>query len=166
MLAFVYNLYFLEPILLKYLEVELYPEKEKQEVREVFEEYGLSKASTDAIVNELSQNKDKWVQFMMRYELGLEKPDVNRARESALTIGISYIIGGIVPLSAYFPIFTKNAQDGLFYSCIITAFCLFVFGYFKTKIIGQPPFLGAFKTLFIGAIAAMAAYFIARLIGG
>jgi vacuolar iron transporter family protein len=150
----------------EYLEVELYPEKEKQEVRDVFEEYGLSKASTEAIVNELSQDKDKWVQFMMRYELGLDKPDINRARESALTIGLSYIIGGIVPLSAYFPIFTSNAQDGLFYSCIITAICLFVFGYFKTKIIGQPPLIGAIKTLFIGAIAAFAAYTIARLIGG
>jgi VIT1/CCC1 family predicted Fe2+/Mn2+ transporter len=150
----------------EYLEVDLYPEKEKQEVREVFEEYGLCKASTEAIVNELSQNKDKWVQFMMRYELGLEKPDINRARESALTIGLSYIIGGIVPLSAYFPIFTDNAKDGLFYSCIITAVCLLVFGYFKTKIIGQPPIYGAIKTLLIGAVAAFAAFGIARLIGG
>ena len=102
----------------------------------------------------------------MRYELGLEKPDINRARESALTIGLSYIIGGIVPLSAYFPIFTDNAKDGLFYSCIITAVCLLVFGYFKTKIIGQPPIYGAIKTLLIGAVAAFAAFGIARLIGG
>ncbi|MCG9880606.1 MAG: VIT1/CCC1 transporter family protein [Bacteroidia bacterium] len=150
----------------EYLEVELYPEKEKQEVRDVFEEYGLSKQSTEAIVEELSQDKDKWVQFMMRYELGLEKPDINRARQSALTIGIAYIIGGIVPLSMYFPFISNNAQDGLLYSCIVTAICLFVFGYFKTKIIGQPPLMGAIKTLLIGAVAAFSAYGIAKLIGG
>ncbi|MCF8254946.1 MAG: VIT1/CCC1 transporter family protein [Bacteroidia bacterium] len=150
----------------EYMEVDMFPEKEKQEVRDVFYEYGLSEASTEAIVEELSQDKDKWVQFMMRYELGLEEPDINRARQSALTIGLSYIIGGIVPLSTYFPIFSTNPFDGFVYSCIVTAFCLFVFGYFKTKIIGQPPFMGAIKTLFIGALAAACAYSIARLIGG
>jgi vacuolar iron transporter family protein len=148
----------------EYYEVEVFPEKEKQEVREVFEGYGLSETSQNMIVEELSKDKDKWVNFMMRYELGLEKPDINRARQSALTIGISYIIGGIVPLSTYFPIFTNNAKDGFFYSCIVTAICLFIFGYFKTKIIGQPPLQGAFKILLIGAMAASAAYFIAHAI--
>jgi vacuolar iron transporter family protein len=150
----------------EYLEVDTHPEKEKQEVRDVFNEYGLSESSTELIVEELSKDKDKWVKFMMRYELGLDQPDINRARQSALTIGISYIIGGIVPLSTYFPIFSDNAHDGFIYSCIITAICLFTFGFFKTKIIGQPPLIGAFKTLFIGALAATAAYVIARMIGG
>jgi vacuolar iron transporter family protein len=148
----------------EYYEVDTFPEKEKQEVREVFEGYGLSEHSQQLIVEELAKDKDKWVNFMMRYELGLEKPDINRARQSALTIGFSYIIGGIVPLSTYFSIFTDNAKDGFFYSCIVTAICLFIFGYFKTKIIGQPPLQGAFKILLIGAMAASAAYFIAHAI--
>ncbi|MEI6596479.1 MAG: VIT1/CCC1 transporter family protein [Bacteroidota bacterium] len=148
----------------EYYEVDEFPEKEKQEVREVFEGYGLSEHSQQLIVEELAKDKDKWVNFMMRFELGLEKPDINRARQSALTIGFSYIIGGIVPLSTYFSIFTDNAKDGFFYSCIVTAICLFIFGYFKTKIIGQPPLQGAFKILFIGALAASAAYFIAHAI--
>ena len=148
----------------EYFEVEEFPEKEKQEVREVFQDYGLSEESQTLIVEELSKDKDKWVNFMMRYELGLEKPDINRARQSALTIGFSYIIGGIVPLSTYFHIFTQNAKDGFFYSCIVTAVCLFIFGYFKTKIIGQPPLKGAFTILITGALAASAAYFIAHLI--
>ncbi len=150
----------------EYREIEVYPEVEKQEVRDVFKEYGLSESSTEVIVEELSKNKDQWVKFMMRYELGLEEPDLNRARTSALTIGISYIVGGIVPLSPYFSLFSDNPQDGFIYSCVITAICLFTFGYFKTKIIGQEPFMGAFKTLLIGALAAGSAYFIARLIGG
>ncbi len=148
----------------EYYEVDEFPEKEKQEVREVFEGYGLSEHSQQLIVEELAKDKDKWVNFMMRFELGLEKPDINRARQSALTIGFSYIIGGIVPLSTYFSIFTDNAKDGFFYSCIVTAICLFIFGYFKTKIIGQPPLQGAFKILLIGAMAASADYFIAYAI--
>lgn len=150
----------------EYFEVDHYPDREKQEIRDVFSEYGLSEASTELIVEELAKDKDKWVSFMMRYELGLDEPDINRARQSALTIGISYIIGGIVPLSTYFPVFSSNAHDGFVYSCFITAICLFVFGFFKTKIIGQPPLMGAIKTLFIGALAAGSAYIIANLISG
>jgi VIT1/CCC1 family predicted Fe2+/Mn2+ transporter len=148
----------------EYYEVDHYPEKEKEEVREVFEDYGLSPDSQIKIVDELAKDKDKWVKFMMRFELGLEKPDINRARQSALTIGISYIIGGIVPLSSYFSVFTDKPQDGFFYSCIVTAITLFIFGYFKTKIIGQPPLMGAIKILMIGALAAASAYFVANWI--
>ncbi len=147
----------------EYYEVDHYPEKEKEEVREVFETYGLNSAAQSLIVEELSKDKDKWVQFMMRFELGLEKPDINRARKSALTIGLSYIVGGFVPLTPYFSFFTKEPHDGFMYSCIVTALSLFVFGYFKTKIIGQPPIKGAFKILFIGALAAGSAYYIAHL---
>lgn len=146
----------------EYYEVDHFPEKEKEEVREVFADYGLSEQSQKLIVDELAKDKDKWVQFMMRFELGLEKPDINRARQSALTIGISYIIGGIVPLSTYFPFFSSNASQGFLLSCMVTAICLFVFGYFKTKIIGQPPLKGAFKILFIGALAASSAYLLAN----
>lgn len=146
----------------EYHEVEVFPEKEKQEVREVFEAYGLSKSSTELIVEEMARDKDKWVNFMMRFELGLEKPDINRARQSALTIGLSYIAGGIVPLASY--VFTDNAQTGLIYSCIITTICLFIFGYLKSKVIGQPPFYGALRITLIGAMAAAAAYFVAQLI--
>lgn len=150
----------------EYFEVDHYPEREKQEVREVFMEYGISPKSQELIVEELAKDKDQWVNFMMRFELGLEKPDINRARQSALTIGISYVIGGIVPLSSYFSFITQNAHDGFMLSCVVTAICLLVFGYFKTKIIGQPPIIGALKTLFIGALAASSAYIIASLIAG
>lgn len=145
----------------EYYEVDHFPEKEKEEVREVFQEYGLSIESQELIVDELAKDKDKWVQFMMRFELGLEEPDKNRARNSALTIGASYIAGGLIPLMSYFPFFTSNTSDGFFYSCIITAICLFIFGYFKTKIIGQPPLWGALKVLLIGALAAATAYWVA-----
>jgi len=148
----------------EYDEVERVPEQEKAEVKEVFAEFGLSPALQDQIANEMSKDKDKWVDFMMRYELGLERPEANRASQSAVTIGISYIVGGVIPLSPYF--FIHESQTALYYSCAITMVCLFVFGYFKSKVTGQPVFMGALKVLFIGALAAAAAFFMAKLING
>ncbi|MGA9652155.1 VIT1/CCC1 transporter family protein [Pedobacter sp.] len=146
----------------EYLEVENVPEKEKEEVKEIFAEYGLDGKAQDLIVDQLSKNKDHWVDFMMKFELGLEKPDINRARNSALTIGFSYCVGGMLPLSAYF--FTSKPQDGLILSAVLTTICLFVFGYFKSRVTGQPPIKGALKVTAIGLIAAGAAFLIARLI--
>lgn len=148
----------------EYYEVDHYPERERQEVAEVFADYGLSMEHQNIIVDDISKDKDRWVDFMMKFELGLEKPNINAARNSAAAIGSAYIVGGIIPLSAYFPIFGLSTQMALFYSCLITAISLFVFGYFKTKIIGQPPIKGALKVLGIGAAAAASAYFIANLI--
>ncbi len=144
----------------EYDEVENLPEKEKQEVRDVFAEYGLSKHTQDIIAEEMSKDKDKWVDFMMRYELGLEKPHTNRARNSAATIGMSYIVGGFIPLSAYF--FTHTPYEGLIGSAFLTVICLFVFGYLKSKVTGQPPVMGALKVTLIGIAAAAAAFIIAK----
>jgi len=143
----------------EYDEIETVPEKELQEVKEIFEEYGISEAGQNMIALELSKNKTKWVNFMMKFELGLEEPDANRARNSALTIGIAYFIGGLLPLSAYF--FTKTPHQGLLVSIIFTTICLFVFGFFKSKVTGQPQLKGALKVTVIGLIAAAAAYFVA-----
>ena len=148
----------------EYDEVERVPEQEKLEVREVFAGFGLSEKLQHEVVEEIAKDKDKWVDFMMRYELGLEKPQANRATQSAVTIGISYIVGGIIPLSPYF--FISGSQEALYYSCFITAFCLFIFGYFKSKVTGQPPFSGALKVLIIDALAAAAAFGMAKLING
>jgi vacuolar iron transporter family protein len=148
----------------EYDEVERVPEQEKLEVMEVFADFGLSATLQRQVADEMAIDKDKWVDFMMRYELGLEKPKANRASQSAITIGISYIVGGIIPLSPYF--FIADSQRALYYSCAITMVCLFVFGYFKSKVTGQPPFAGAFKVLIIGALAATAAFIMAKLING
>jgi len=148
----------------EYEEVGRVPEQEKFEVKEVFAGFGLSNQLQDQIAEEMSKDKDKWVDFMMRYELGLEKPEANRARQSAVTIGISYIVGGIIPLSPYF--FIANSEHALYYSCAITMVCLFIFGYFKSKVTGQPAVSGALKVLIIGALAAAAAFVMAKLING
>lgn len=144
----------------EYYEVEAFPEKEKEEVREVFAEMGLCSTSQELIVNELAQNKDKWVDFMMKFELGLDKPNINRARNSAITIGTAYVIGGLIPLLPY--VFVQDVKIGLLYSSIVTLMSLFLFGYFKSKAMGQAPLFGAFKIMGIGSLAAGAAYFAAQ----
>jgi VIT1/CCC1 family predicted Fe2+/Mn2+ transporter len=98
---------------------------------------------------------------MMKFELGLDKPDINRARQSARNIGVAYIVGGIVPLSAY--LFTDTPMSGLGISSIITILCLMVFGYYKSKVTDQPPLRGAFRTMMIGVLAAGAAFLVASL---
>jgi len=142
-------------------EVDHMPEKEKEEVREIFAGMGMSAGTQHLVVEEMSQDKEKWVDFMMRYELGLEKPDPRRARNSAFNIGISYIVGGMVPLSPYF--FTADPAEGLKWSCVITVVCLFVFGFLKAKATGQNTWGGAVRVTLIGSLAAAAAFFIARL---
>jgi len=115
-------------------------------------------------VEEMTKDKVKWVDFMMKYELGLDKPDPRRARKSAFNIGLSYIVGGIIPLSPYF--FVPDGLTGLKISAVITLICLFVFGYFKSKMTGQPALSGALKVVVIGALAAGAAFGMAKLING
>jgi vacuolar iron transporter family protein len=145
----------------EYAEVENIPENEKGEVKLIFAQYGLNELTQNIIVDELAKDKDKWIDFMMKYELGLEKPDANRARNSAATIGISYIIGGLIPLTAYF--FTRTPPQGLLISAVLTIICLFIFGFFKSKVTGQPPLKGAFKVTLIGMTAAAAAFLVAKL---
>jgi VIT1/CCC1 family predicted Fe2+/Mn2+ transporter len=146
----------------EYDEVENKFEVEIQETKDIFKDYGISEELQDRIAREMSKNPKKWVDFMMRFELGLEKPDKNRAHQSAFIIGISYIIGGLIPLSAYF--FTESTQTGLINSSIITLICLVVFGLVKSKLTGQPLFKGAMRVALVGAAAAAAAFGIAKLL--
>jgi vacuolar iron transporter family protein len=148
----------------EYDEVEHKPEIERTEVKEVFANYGFSEKTQDLIVDELVKDKTKWVDFMMKFELGLEPPNPNRARNSAATIGISYIVGGLLPLSAYF--FTPTPYEGLLVSSSLTVMCLFIFGYFKSKVTGQNPIKGALKVTLIGVLAAAAAFGVAKFFDG
>ena len=145
-------------------EVENLRPKELEETKEFFASIGLSPALQEQATAEIAQDKHRWVDFMMKYELGLEKPDPRRATKSALNIGLSYIAGGIIPLSPYF--FISNASEALEISVVATLICLFVFGYFKSKITGVNAWMGALQVTMIGAMAAAAAFAVAKLIGG
>lgn len=145
----------------EYEEVDHKPDQEKNEVKDFFKNIGLSEDLQDKATEEIAKDKKQWVDFMMKFELGLDKPDPKRATKSALNIGISYAVGGIIPLSPYF--FIDNSTEALKYSVIATLLCLFIFGYFKSKLTGVPVLSGALKVMLIGAIAAAAAFGVAKL---
>ena len=146
----------------EYREVEEIPEQEKAEVSYVFQEYGLTAEQSKPIVEALSRQTDSWVDFMMRFELGLEPPDPKRAVTSAATIAGAYIVGGMIPLSPY--IVLGNAFRGLVVSAIVTLAALGIFGFIKGKYTGAQALRSAFQTVVIGGLAASAAFLLAKLI--
>lgn len=145
-------------------EVETIPEVEAQEVADIFRSYGLQAKEVDLVVGAIRKDKKRWVDFMMKFELGIEQPDPKRATRSALTIGFSYMAGGLIPLCPYF--FIDESKRALFISSILTVIALFTFGYIKGKFTVAKPFRSALQTLFVGGLAASTAYFVAKLVGG
>jgi VIT1/CCC1 family predicted Fe2+/Mn2+ transporter len=138
------------------------PEDEAQEVRDIFQTYGLTDEESATVVASLRKRPKDWVTFMMRFELGLEEPEPSRAWKSALTIALAYIIGGIVPLSAY--LFLSDAHRALTVSAVVTLAALALFGGIKGRFTGVPVLRSALQTTLIGGLAAAAAFGIARWI--
>jgi len=145
----------------EYYEVDNLRHREVEETREFFANIGLSEELQQQATEEIAKDKKQWVDFMMKYELGLDKPDPKRATKSALNIGLSYVVGGLVPLSPYF--FVDEPVNGLKISAIVTLLCLFTFGWFKSKVTGVNPWGGALRVTLIGAVAASAAFGVAKL---
>lgn len=143
-------------------EVTEVPDEEAREVAEVFKSYGLSSDEAAPVVTALSQRPKDWVDFMMRFELGLERPDPKRAFQSAGTIAGSYVAGGMIPLSPY--MLLNNAQLGLLASVVVTIIALGVFGFVKGRYTGTRPYKSAIQTVLIGGLAAGAAFLLARAI--
>ena len=144
-------------------EIDHLPEREKEEVADVFRGYGMEEAHITPIIDSMSKKRDLWLDFMMRFELGLEPPDPKRARLSALTIGLSYIVGGFIPLSPY--ILIPQLGTAFIVSVIVTLIALLVFGYIKGRFTGTKPVRSGFQTMLVGGLAAGVAFLLARLIG-
>lgn len=143
-------------------EVQEIPDEEMREVSEVFESYGLTRAEAWPIVQALRKQPQHWIDFMMRFELGLEKPDPKRALVSAVTIAGAYIAGGFIPLAPY--ILTGKPTTALSFSIVVTLLALLIFGYIKGRFTGMKPLRSALQTALIGSAAAGAAFMIARAI--
>lgn len=135
---------------------------EEQEIIDIFSSYQISPADSRPVVEELKKNPEIMVDFMMKFELGLEKPDPKRAVSSAGTIAGSYILGGIIPLLPY--MILTNGHSALLWSVTVTIIALFIFGYMKGYFLGTKPWYSALQTAFIGSIAAGVAYFMAKLL--
>jgi VIT1/CCC1 family predicted Fe2+/Mn2+ transporter len=143
-------------------EVETVPDIEAQEVQEIFKTYGLTQTESASVVEALRRRPKDWVDFMMRFELGLEKPEPGRALKSALTIALSYVVGGIIPLSSY--LIFADAHRALNVSIAVTLVALLIFGAVKGRFTGAPMIRSGLQTALIGGLAAAAAFGIARLI--
>jgi VIT1/CCC1 family predicted Fe2+/Mn2+ transporter len=137
------------------------PEQEAAEVRDVFAGWGLAPDQIGPIVDAIRSDDKRWIDFMMRFELGLEEPDPRRALQSAITIASAYIIGGLIPLSPY--MFISSASEALRLSVGVTVLALFLFGLWKANLTGVHPIRGGIQTTMIGGLAAAGAFAIARL---
>ena len=146
----------------EYREIREIPEEEMAEVSRVFQAYGITNDQSAPVVQALSQRPDAWVDFMMRYELGLEEPDPSRARTSAATIAGSYVAGGLIPLSPY--VVLASATRALVSSAVVTLAALGIFGFLKGRFTGTGPLRAATQTMIIGGVAAAAAFVLAKLI--
>jgi VIT1/CCC1 family predicted Fe2+/Mn2+ transporter len=137
------------------------PEEEAKEVAQVFRSYGLDEATVDTVVRAIRSDQTRLIDFMMKFELGLEKPDPKRAGRSALTIAGSYIVGGLIPLAPYF--FCRSVHSALIVSVVVTLLALGVFGYVKGRFTVKKPLRSAWQTVVVGGLAASAAFLLAKL---
>lgn len=138
------------------------PEAEREEIRVVFREYGVAEDAIVPIVAALEARPKAWIDFMMRFELGLETPDPRRALASALTIALAYVAGGMVPLAPYF--LAHEARQALLSSVVVTVVALFAFGWAKGRFTGASSLRSALQTTLVGGLAAAAAFALARWI--
>jgi vacuolar iron transporter family protein len=137
-------------------------EVEVEEVAKVFRDYGLTETEMAPAVKAITGNDKAWVDFMMRFELGLEEPQPKRARTSALTIAASYVVGGLIPLAPY--MIYSDVRTGLSYSVVVTLIAMAAFGWIKGRFTGISPLKGAMQTVLIAGLAAGTAFLLAKLI--
>lgn len=144
------------------LEVVERTRDEEEEIYTIFEEYGVQRAESESVLAALKRNPQAWVDFMMRFELGLEQPGRFRASQSALIIAFSYILGGLIPLLPY--MLMNSGEAALHASVGITLVALFVFGGIKGRLTEGCLWKSALQTVLIGGLAAGVAYTLARLL--
>jgi VIT1/CCC1 family predicted Fe2+/Mn2+ transporter len=143
-------------------EVREIPREEMKEVADIFRGYGIAEEHVKPVVEAMTAHPKQWVDFMMRFELGLEKPDPSRARTSAAVIAGAYVAGGLIPLAPY--MFFHAAHTALYVSVGFTLVALAIFGFVKGRYTGARPLKSAIQTVAIGGLAATAAFAIARAI--
>ena len=146
----------------EFSEIESVPDTELKEVNDILVDLGVEESLSRQVALQISKDKVRWADFMMKLELNMEKPAKDRAAKSATTIALSYLVGGFIPLFPY--ILLKNSKEGFYASCTVTILALIGFGYFKSKVTGQPLIKGTIKVAMTGIIAAAAAYLLAKAV--
>ncbi|HEY8320613.1 MAG TPA: VIT1/CCC1 transporter family protein [Candidatus Baltobacteraceae bacterium] len=143
-------------------EVERIPAAERAEVRDIFASYGLAGSALESATEAIASDRGRWVDFMMRWELGLERPDPSRALKSGATIGASYVVGGLIPLFPYMVI--AASSRALLTSAIVTMLALAIFGAIKGALTGGSVWKSAVQTVLIGGIASAVAFWLAKMV--
>lgn len=146
----------------EFSEIETVPNIELGEVQEILVGLGVEEPLSRQVALQISKDKNRWAEFMMKLELNMVQPAKNRAAKSGTTIALSYLVGGFIPLFPY--ILFSDSKTGFYVSCMVTILALILFGYFKSKITGQPVVKGTIKIALIGIIAAGAAYLLAKAV--
>jgi predicted membrane protein (TIGR00267 family) len=146
----------------EFSEIETVPELELKEVEDILIKMGVEETLSKEVALQISKDKNRWADFMMKLELEMEKPAKNRAAKSASTISLSYLVGGFIPLFPY--IIIHDSKTAFYLSCIVTVIALIVFGYFKSKVTKQPLIKGTLKVTLTGIVAAAAAFLLAKAV--
>jgi predicted membrane protein (TIGR00267 family) len=146
----------------EFSEIETVPELELKEVEDILINIGVEATLSKEVAIQISKDKNRWADFMMKLELEMERPAKNRAAKSAGTIALSYLVGGFIPLFPY--IIIHDSKQAFYVSCIVTIMALIIFGYFKSKVSGQPVIKGTVKVTITGIVAAAAAFLLAKAV--
>ncbi len=146
----------------EFSEIETVPELELKEVEDILNDMGVEETLSKQVALQISKDKNRWADFMMKLELEMERPAKNRAAKSATTIALSYLVGGFIPLFPY--IIIQDSKHALYVSCIVTILALMIFGYFKSRVSRQPVLKGTIKVTITGIVAAAAAFLLAKAV--
>jgi VIT1/CCC1 family predicted Fe2+/Mn2+ transporter len=138
-------------------EVEQVPEKEKQEIREVFQHHDFNQDDAEKLVDLVSRNKEFWVDFMMRYELGMHVPEEGSEWKSATLTFVAFVIAGSLPLLPFI-LFPVGNTAAFSYSVFATALSLFVVGAARYLVTHVNWIVSGLEMLLVGGIAATVSY--------
>jgi len=137
-------------------EIEKMPEKEAQEVREIYRDMGFNRVEQDMIVNRVTSDKELLLRFMKREELGLIDEHFDDPSKVAVTMGLSFLVGSLPPILPYFFIGTPN--HAILMAILLSVLFLFFAGVVKTRLTKVNPFRSGIEMTFLGVLAAGVGY--------
>lgn len=143
-------------------EVKEMPDKEREEIREVYKKKGFEGKILNDIVEHVCANQDLWLDSMMTEELELKKVEQKDIYKGSFVVGFSALVGSFIPITPYFFLPMKSA---LILTLIVSVIALFLVGIYKAKLTVGKPFKSGTQMVVIGMSAALAGYFIGKLFG-
>lgn len=157
---------------IEYWEVDNLPEKEREEIREIYEEKGFEGELLEKVVDVITADKDRWVDVMMKEELNMTKEEKSPFMMGLMTF-MSFILVGLVPLVAYvwgysneIETTTESARNLFGTSILLTSLAFIGIGWLKSYVTETSRIRSVLETLFLGATAAVLSYFVGNVLEG